>query len=98
MQNAVDCSGAGTCGGGNDKAVYKYAMSKGIPPDTCNVYVADDHKVCAQGSVISIIPTQCVCSTEDAVSGRCSGKCTPGSVILTQCVCSTEGGGHREML
>ena len=46
MQNAVDCSGAGTCGGGSDKQVYKYAMEKGIPPDTCNVYVADDHKVC----------------------------------------------------
>jgi len=30
VQNVVDCSGAGTCGGGNDKDVYKYAMEKGV--------------------------------------------------------------------
>lgn len=30
---------------GDDKLVYHYATKDGIPPDTCNTYVAENQKV-----------------------------------------------------
>lgn len=40
VQNVLDCiEKQDTCDGGDEIDVYKYAMKKGIPHDTCNSYV-----------------------------------------------------------
>ncbi|KAK9903524.1 hypothetical protein WJX75_008029 [Coccomyxa subellipsoidea] len=46
VQNVLDCAGSGTCNGGWDSTVYEYAASQGIPPESCNSYVAEDRPAC----------------------------------------------------
>ena len=42
VQEVINCSGAGSCGGGSAAGVFRYAHKEGIPDQTCAVYEAVD--------------------------------------------------------
>lgn len=47
VQNVIDCGEAGSCQGGWDSGVYKYAELYGIPSESCNPYMAVNQE-CSQ--------------------------------------------------
>lgn len=48
---------AGTCGGGDDSAVYKYMHDTGIPDQTCQSYLAVDDKCSAMTTCKTCSPS-----------------------------------------